>query len=111
MLSAFDGVGAAPWLVWDLIGEPRAIFSWEVDRAAIQVADYHTPFPTRRWRVLGSSSPCAVIAVKFFGMWWSCSLAHSVKAATWRLSSSHLCWTSVLAWASAVVSPFHRQPA
>ena len=43
MLSAFDGVGAAPWLVWDLIGEPRAIFSWEVDRAAIQVADYHIP--------------------------------------------------------------------
>ena len=41
MLSAFDGVGAAPWLVWDLIGEPRAIFAWEVDRAAIQVADYH----------------------------------------------------------------------
>ena len=43
MLSAFDGVGAAPWLVWDLIGEPRAIFAWEVDRAAIQVADYHIP--------------------------------------------------------------------
>ena len=43
MLSAFDGVGAAPWLAWDLIGEPRAIFAWEVDRAAIQVADYHIP--------------------------------------------------------------------
>ncbi|CAE7863082.1 eIF3-S7, partial [Symbiodinium necroappetens] len=43
VLSALDGVGAAPWLVWDLIGEPRAIFSWEVDRAAIQVADYHIP--------------------------------------------------------------------
>ena len=43
MLSAFDGVGAAPWLVWDLIGKPRAIFAWEVDRAAIQVADYHIP--------------------------------------------------------------------
>ena len=48
MLSAFDGVGAAPWLVWDLIGEPRAIFAWEVDRAAIQVADYHIPGIRRR---------------------------------------------------------------
>ena len=42
-MSAFDGVGAAPWLAWDLIGEPWAIFAWEVDRAAIQVADYHIP--------------------------------------------------------------------
>ena len=50
MLSAFDGVGAAPWLAWDLIGEPRAIFAWEVDRAAIQVADYHIPGMRRHHR-------------------------------------------------------------
>ncbi|CAE7890612.1 unnamed protein product, partial [Symbiodinium necroappetens] len=43
VLSAFDGMGAGPWLVWDLIGEPRATLAWEVDRAAIQVADYNIP--------------------------------------------------------------------
>ena len=43
VLSAFDGIGAGPWLTWDLVGQPRAIISWEVDRAAIQIVDYHIP--------------------------------------------------------------------
>ena len=43
VLSAFDGIGAGPWLTRDLVGQPRAIISWEVDRAAIQIVDYHIP--------------------------------------------------------------------
>eukprot|EP00439_Symbiodinium_sp_Y106_P000024 s12665_g1.t1 len=43
VLSAFDGIGAGPWLTWDLVGQPRAIISWKVDRAAIQIVNYHIP--------------------------------------------------------------------
>ena len=43
VLSVFDGVGAAPWLVWDLVGRPAAMFAWETDRAATAVAKAQIP--------------------------------------------------------------------
>ncbi|CAE7940311.1 unnamed protein product, partial [Symbiodinium sp. KB8] len=43
VLSVFDGVGAAPWLVWDLVGRPAAMFAWETDRAAMAVAKAQLP--------------------------------------------------------------------
>ena len=43
VLFVFDGVGAAPWLIWDLVGRPAAILTWETDRTASAVAKEQVP--------------------------------------------------------------------
>ncbi|CAE7244631.1 unnamed protein product [Symbiodinium sp. KB8] len=37
-LSAFDGMGTGPWNTWDLIGEPKAIISWQAKCMVIFMA-------------------------------------------------------------------------
>jgi hypothetical protein len=48
VLSAFDGVGAAPWLLDKDFGRPRLAMSWELDAACRRVADHHLPWLKQR---------------------------------------------------------------
>ena len=42
-LSAFDGIGAAPWLIAELAGRPMLAVTWEIDPACITVAERRMP--------------------------------------------------------------------
>ena len=48
MLSAFDGIGAAPWLVSELAGRPLLAVAWEIDPACIHVAERRMPWLQQR---------------------------------------------------------------
>ena len=48
MLSLFDGIGAAPYLIDSLFGRPLAAYSWELDRACRLVAEERLPWLRQR---------------------------------------------------------------
>eukprot|EP00439_Symbiodinium_sp_Y106_P075714 s1443_g15.t1 len=43
MRRVLDRVGAAPWLMWDIVGEPATMITWETDRTAAAVASDQVP--------------------------------------------------------------------
>ena len=52
VLSFFDGVGTAPWLVQQLVGTPRMAFAWEIDRDCVAVSKARVPFVQHRGNIL-----------------------------------------------------------
>ena len=48
MLSAFDGIGAAPWIVAEHFGRPLLAVSWEIDPDCTKVAEARMPWLLQR---------------------------------------------------------------
>ena len=48
LLSAFDGVGAACYIIEELFGRPRLALAWEIDKACCRVLETRLPWVVRR---------------------------------------------------------------
>ncbi|CAE7195818.1 eIF3-S7 [Symbiodinium natans] len=59
ILSAFDGVGAAPWLVSKEFGEPLLAMAWETDPVCVDLSTKHMPWLQHRGDIIKDFSRVA----------------------------------------------------
>eukprot|EP00435_Cladocopium_sp_Y103_P069032 s392_g32.t1 len=48
LLSFFDGIGTAPFIISQMIGKPRMAFSWETDTECLNVSIHRVPWVMQR---------------------------------------------------------------
>ena len=64
LLSFFDGIGAAPFVLSQMIGRPRMAFSWEVDDECLKVSITRVPWVMQRGDVLDDDMAAVARLIK-----------------------------------------------
>ena len=79
LLTAFDGVGAGPWLVEQTLGRPKAAAAWEIDQACIKITAHRLPWVEQRGDIHQDSPSTS----------WSGSTATTHTKSAWYCGRRH----------------------